>query len=96
MGHKIFDMTFSSVFDALIAKVERKGGQTESVYEITAWLTGYLEQEIDRFMTSEVTYGQFFAQAPAYNPSRANITGKICGDDSRNSRSHHAGNPTSR
>lgn len=45
MGHKIFDMTFSSVFDALIAKVERKGGQTESVYEITAWLTGYSEQE---------------------------------------------------
>lgn len=79
MGHKIFEMTFSSVFPCLIAKVERKGGTASSVYAITAWMTGYSEQELEQFMSSDLTYGQFFAQAPAYNPKRENITGKICG-----------------
>lgn len=79
MTHRIYEMRFSDVYKALVAKAERKGKTATDVYEVTAWLTGYQSSEIEQLMTSAITYGDFFRQAPAYTPYRANITGKICG-----------------
>lgn len=31
MSHKVFQMSFASIYQALVAKVERKGGQAEDV-----------------------------------------------------------------
>lgn len=76
---KIFSMSFSKVYPALIAKAERKGRSPEEVHEITSWLTGYSLEEIDSFLDSDLTYGDFFRQAPALNPNRKLITGSICG-----------------
>ena len=75
----IFDMRFQNVFSALIAKAERKGRTREEVYEVTAWLTGYTAEQIDAVMNSDITYGSFFSDAPAYNQRASLITGKICG-----------------
>ena len=63
----------------LIAKAERKGRKKEEVYEITEWLTGYSEDNIDNALASEMTYGEFFLNAPALNPNRKLIKGVICG-----------------
>ena len=63
----------------MIAKAERKGRTREEVYEVTAWLTGYTAEQIDAVMNSDITYGSFFSDAPAYNPRASLITGKICG-----------------
>ena len=41
MSQKLYNMKFSSVYPALIEKVERKGGRAESVHQVTSWLTGY-------------------------------------------------------
>ena len=75
----IFEMRFQNVFSALIAKAERKGRTREEVYEVTSWLTGYSAEQIDTALDSEITYGSFFSDAPAYNPRASLITGKICG-----------------
>lgn len=63
----------------MIAKAERKGRTREEVYEVTSWLTGYSAEQIDTALDSEITYGSFFSDAPAYNPRAPLITGKICG-----------------
>ena len=75
----VFDMRFQKVYSALIQKAERKGRMREEVREVTAWLTGYSAEQIDAAMDSDITYGSFFSDAPAYNPRAALITGKICG-----------------
>ena len=75
----IFDMKFANVFPLLIQKAERKNRTRAEVYEVTAWLTGYTPEQIDAALGSEITYGTFFIDAPAYNPRSGLIKGKICG-----------------
>ena len=41
MTHRIYSMRFGGVYDAYIAKAERKGRTRAEVDEILAWLTGY-------------------------------------------------------
>ncbi|MGT2754688.1 DUF2200 domain-containing protein [Streptococcus ovis] len=79
MSHRIFNMSFQSVFQALISKAERKGRTKQEVMEVTSWLTGYSVEDIESLFVSELTYGDFFRQAPHYTAYRTNITGKICG-----------------
>ena len=78
-NEKVFAMSFSKVYGLLIAKAERKGRTRAEVEEVTFWLTGYTAQQIDELMDSEISYGDFFRQAPAMNPSREKITGVVCG-----------------
>lgn len=78
-NEKIYGMFFSKVFPLLIAKAERKGRRKEEVYEITKWLTGYSDESIDNALASEITYGDFFSNAPELNPNRKLIKGVICG-----------------
>ena len=70
-------MSFSKVYGLLIAKAQRKGTRAE-VDEVTVWLTGYTAQQIEERMDSEISYGDFFRQAPAMNPNREKITGVVC------------------
>ena len=76
---KIYDMQFSKVYPMLIAKAERKGRTRAEVLEITTWLTGYDSEKIEELMQSDISYGEFFLQAPLLNPNRKKITGTICG-----------------
>ena len=78
-NEKVFAMSFSKVYGLLIAKAERKGRTRAEVEEVTFWLTGYTAQQIDELMDSEISYGDFFRQAPAMNPNREKITGVVCG-----------------
>ena len=71
----VFDMKVSKVYPLLVAKAERKGRTKAEVDEVTAWLTGYDMDTADL----DVTYAEFFNNAPAYNPRSELITGKICG-----------------
>ena len=79
MSQKLYNMKFSVVYPALVVKVERKGGGAESVHQVTSWLTGYEVSDILACLDRDLTYGDFFRQAPSYAPERMAITGKICG-----------------
>ena len=75
----VTEMPFAKLYPLLVAKAERKGRTRGEVDEATAWLTGYTPEELARLEQSEVSYGDFFRNAPAMNPNRTLITGKICG-----------------
>lgn len=78
-NEKIYQMSFAKVFPLLIAKAEKKGRTREEVLTVTAWLTGYTKAEIESFLTSDVTYGEFFRNAPSPNENRTQIKGVVCG-----------------
>ena len=71
----VFDMSFSAVYAALVAKAERKGRGRSEVDEVICWLTGYKNLDVP----AQMTYGAFLENAPAWNPRAALITGKVCG-----------------
>ncbi len=78
-NEKIYGMLFSKIYPMLYAKAERKGRTKEEVDEVTGWLTGYRAEEIASLLTTEITYGNFFLQAPCMNPNRKQIKGSVCG-----------------
>lgn len=77
--HRIYTMSFASVYPHYVTKAERKGHSQAEVDEIIAWLTGYSADQLQRVLDEEVDFETFFAEAPAMNPSRSLITGVICG-----------------
>ena len=75
----ITEMAFAKLYSLLVAKAEKKGRTREEVDQVTAWLTGYTPEELAQLEQSDMSYGDFFRSAPAMNPNRTLITGKICG-----------------
>ena len=78
-NEKIYSMLFAKVYPLLIVKAEKKGRERAEVLEVTAWLTGYSAPEIEGFLETDLTYGDFFRNAPAPNPKRELIKGVVCG-----------------
>ena len=75
----VTQMPFSRLYPLLVAKAEKKGRTREEVDQVTSWLTGYTPPDLARLAHSDLTYGDFFRNAPAMNPRRAGITGTVCG-----------------
>ena len=71
----VYEMPFSRIYEALVAKAERKGRSGSEVDEVIRWLTGYVSVDI----LDGLTYGQFLSMAPAWNPRSSLITGTVCG-----------------
>lgn len=77
--HKIYQMKFSDLYQALLNKVERKGFSKEDLNELITWLMDYQVADIEDMRQSDITYQAFFEEAPELNPNRKLITGVICG-----------------
>ena len=75
----VAQMPFAKLYPLLVNKAGKKGRTREEVDQVTAWLTGYTPEDIARLEQSDTSYGDFFRNAPAMNPSRSLITGRICG-----------------
>ena len=78
-NEKIYGMPFAKLYPMLIAKAEKKGRSKAEVDEITCWLTGYSIENLNELIGCDITYGDFFLQAPELNPNRKLIKGVICG-----------------
>ena len=79
MTHRVYKISFASVYPHYIAKAEKKGRTMAEVDEIIRWLTGYSQKQLQARIEAGTNFEDFFAQAPALNPARSLITGSICG-----------------
>ena len=77
--HRIYTTSFASVYPLYVAKAEKKGRAKTEVDEVIRWLTGYSQEELEAQLDKQADFETFFAEAPQLNPSRALITGVICG-----------------
>ncbi|MCI8622621.1 MAG: DUF2200 domain-containing protein [Provencibacterium sp.] len=78
-NEKIYGMPFAKLYPMLVAKAEKKGRTKEEADEITCWLTGYSAETLNELLKGDITYGDFFRQAPELNPKRRLIKGVVCG-----------------
>ena len=76
--HRIFGISFASVYPLYIEKVERKGRSKEELDQVIEWLTGFDEAEVQRHIAERTTFEDFFADAHL-NPNASLITGVVCG-----------------
>ncbi|MFN3521966.1 MAG: DUF2200 domain-containing protein [Phenylobacterium sp.] len=77
--HRICSASVASVYPHYVAKAEKKGRTKAEVDEIIRWLTGYDARALDDQLAAGTSFEAFFEQAPRMNPSRALITGVVCG-----------------
>lgn len=77
--HKIYTMSFASVYPRYITKAKKKGRTKAEVDEIIRWLTGYSQKEIEAQIEKQIEFEIFFKEAPQMNPYRRQIKGVICG-----------------
>lgn len=77
--HRIYTMSFASVYRLYVAKAEKKGRTKTEVDQVICWLTGYGQKELGTELERQTDVETFFARAPAMNPSRTLIKGMICG-----------------
>ncbi len=77
--HRIYTMSFASVYPHYIAKAEKKGRTRAEVDQIISWLTGYGPKALQTQIEKKTDLETFFAKAPKINPARALIKGVVCG-----------------
>jgi hypothetical protein len=77
--HRVFKMSFASVYPHYVQKAERKGRKKQEVDEVICWLTGYSPQALATQIEEKKDLETFFSEAPALNPNAARITGVVCG-----------------
>ena len=59
--HRIYDMTFKSIYNAYVNKVTRKDRSTEELDEILRWMGSYTEEDFQNVLNNEeMTMREFF------------------------------------
>jgi hypothetical protein len=76
--HRIYSVSFASVYPLYITKAEKKGRTKAEVDEIILWLTGYNQKKLEAHLKKQTDFETFFAEA-TLNPSRSLIKGTVCG-----------------
>ncbi len=77
--HRIYTVSFASVYPLYIKKVERKGRTKEEVDTVIKWLTGYTQAALQTQIKRATNFEDFFGNAPRLNPLRSLISGVVCG-----------------
>lgn len=77
--HRIYSISFASVYPHYVAKAEKKGRTKAEVDQIISWLTGYGDKDLARILADKTDIETFVTAAPKPNPSRVLIKGLICG-----------------
>lgn len=78
-NHRVFKMSFASVYPHYVQKAEKKGRKKKEVDEVICWLTGYSPQALAKQIKQRKDFETFFSEAPSLNPHASKITGVICG-----------------
>lgn len=84
-GHRIspeisiYDMRLNKAYDNLVAKATRRGYTRSDVDAIIRWLTGYTHKQLAEKLDADISYQEFFEQAPQINPNAKKIKGLIDG-----------------
>ena len=77
--HRIFKMSFASVYPHYVVKAEKKGRTKADVDVIINWLTGYDQHALQQQIDLKNDFETFFSQAPQLNENVSKIKGFICG-----------------
>jgi hypothetical protein len=78
-NHRVFKMSFASVYPLYVQKAEKKGRTKKEVDQVICWLTGYSPQALATQIKQRKDFETFFSEAPSLHPNASKITGLICG-----------------
>jgi hypothetical protein len=77
--HRVFKMSFASVYPHYVQKAEKKGRTKKELDQVICWLTGFDPQALAAQIQQRKDLETFFNEAPSLHPNASKITGVICG-----------------
>jgi len=77
-NERIAKMTFASVYQLYVEKIEKKGRTKKELHQVIEWLTDFNYKKLQELMKENATFETFFGHA-SLNPNAHLITGVICG-----------------
>lgn len=78
-NHRVFKMSFASVYPLYVQKIEKKGRKKQELDKVICWLTGYTPHALAEQVKRKKDLETFFQEAPGLHPNVSKITGVICG-----------------
>ena len=78
-NHRVFKMSFASVYPHYVQKAEKKGRTKKELDKVICWLTGYSPQALATQIKLKTNFETFFSDAPSLHRNASKITGVICG-----------------
>lgn len=79
MTHRVYAMSFASLYPLYVAKAAKKGRTKAEVDEVIRWFTGHSQESLEAEIAAGTNLQDFLTQAPALNPARSLIKGVVCG-----------------
>lgn len=76
--HRVFKMSFASVYPLYLTKVEKKGRTKAELDAVVRWLTGFDDDTLAAHLDARTTFEDLFAAATLH-PNADKITGVVCG-----------------
>lgn len=76
---KYYKIKYNEVYPLYIQKLNRKNRTIEELDEVIMWLTGYTIDKVKYYANNDVTFEEFFKNAPKVNPNKDLVKGMICG-----------------
>jgi hypothetical protein len=77
--HRIYAVSFASVYPLYIKKAEAKGRTKAEVDQIICWLTGHTATSLKKAIAANLDFETFYGKAPKFQPKAKLITGVVCG-----------------
>lgn len=77
--HRVYSMSFASVYPHYVTKAKKKGRTKQEVDEIIRWLFGYTQRQLEKQIEKQVDFKTFIKDAPKKNSKRKLIKGVVCG-----------------
>src|SRR5262249_10185052 len=77
-NHRIYKVSFASVYPYYLKKAKAKGRTKKEVDEIIRWLTGYSQKQLEAHLAKGTDFETFYGKAKL-NPARRLVTGVVCG-----------------
>ena len=76
---KVFAIQWAKLYPMYLKKVVAKGRSQDELDAVIHWLTGHDAAALRGLEQGDADLQAFFAQAPAYHPNAALVTGTVCG-----------------
>lgn len=75
-NEQMVNMIFADIYPLYLDKIEKKGRNKKELDQVIYWLTGFGKEDIQKFITEEATFRDFFNQVNL-NPKALLIKGVI-------------------
>jgi len=77
-NERVANLVFADIYPHYVNKIEKKGRTKEELHQVIHWLTGFTNEDLQKFIDDKVTFKTFFQKAKLH-PNAHLIKGVICG-----------------